>query len=286
MQPVAGVASLARLFGAFIVDQWGVLHDGEQALPHARATLAALVESGARVVLLSNSGRRAETNRLRLERLGFATEGLAGILTSGELAWRALRDRKGPPWSELGRRCLLLTIGGDLGPVEGLDLQLVDDPAQADFLFVSALEGRSAESWESLARAAAARGLPMVCSNPDLVSPSPEGFLDSPGKLAVLYERLGGRVIYVGKPYPEIYEACRALLPGFDAAAILAIGDSLEHDIKGAAGAGMKSCLVTSGIHRAEIGPEVPPHARAAALKRLCREIGVTPDFLLERFVW
>ncbi|MCS6781138.1 MAG: TIGR01459 family HAD-type hydrolase [Geminicoccaceae bacterium] len=284
MELLEDIVPLARRYRAVLVDQWGVLHDGERAVPGAREALEVLLDAGARVVLLSNSGRRAATNRRRLEELGFAVDRLTGIVTSGEAAWRFLRDRPGRPWTELGRRCVFLTMAGDLGPVEGLDLELVDDIDRADFLFVSGLDGRSAEAWRSLAEAARARDLPMLCSNPDKVAPSPTGFVDSPGLLAAIYEEMGGRVIYVGKPHAPIYRACLALLPGIEPAEILAIGDSIEHDIKGAAAQGMATCLVASGIHAAEIGPGLGASERAAGLERLCRRYGARPDFLLAAF--
>ena len=85
-----------------------------------------------------------------------------------------------------------------------LDQALLGGEA-ADFLFVSALDGRPAEAYRPLAEEARARDLPMVCSNPDRQSPTPAGLQDTPGALAAIYASLGGRVIYVGKPYAPIY---------------------------------------------------------------------------------
>jgi HAD superfamily hydrolase (TIGR01459 family) len=280
-----GIGAVAERFAGFLLDQWGVLHDGERPLPGAREAVDALLARGARIVLLSNSGRRAATNRARLAALGFAPERLAGVVTSGEAAWRFLKERPGPPWSELGRRCLLLTIGGDLGPVEGLDLELVKTPEEADFLLVSGLDGKPAEAWRPLAEAARARDLPMICSNPDKFAPSPTGFVESPGLLAALYEALGGRVIRVGKPYPPIYAICLEALSGVPRQRILAVGDSLEHDVAGAHARGLATCLVTSGIHAAELPVDGPDDFLLDAVERLAARRGTPPpDYVLRRF--
>ncbi len=282
---VPGIGALAERYAGFLLDQWGVLHDGERALPGARAALQALLERGASIVLLSNSGRRAATNRARLAALGFPHERLADVVTSGEAAWRQLRERPGPPWSELGRRCLLLTIDGDLGPVEGLDLVLVEDPRRADFLFVTGLDGRPAEAFRPLLEAARARDLPMVCANPDKLAPSPRGLVESPGLLAALYEAAGGRVLYVGKPHAPIYAACLRALRELPLSAILAVGDSLEHDIVGAHAQGLATCLVASGIHASELPVESPVEPLAAAVEALAARAGLpVPDFVLRRF--
>jgi len=282
-----GIGALAERFAGFLLDQWGVLHDGERPLPGAPEAVDALLAQGARIVLLSNSGRRAATNRERLAALGFAPERLAGIVTSGEATWRLLKERPGPPWSEFGRRCLLLTIGGDLGPVEGLDLELVEAPEDADFLLVSGLDGKPAEAWRPLAEAARARDLPMICSNPDKLAPSPTGFLDSPGRLAAIYESLGGRVVYVGKPHAPIYTACLEALAGIPRDAILAVGDSLEHDVAGAHAQGLATCLVASGIHVEELPVEGEAGRLIDAVVELAgRTDAPPPDFLLRRFAW
>jgi HAD superfamily hydrolase (TIGR01459 family) len=279
------IGALAERHAGFVLDQWGVLHDGERALPGARAALEALLDRGARIVLLSNSGRRAATNRARLAAMGFPHDRLADVVTSGEAAWRLLRERPGPPWTELGRRCLLLTIDGDLGPVEGLDLDLVEEPARADFLFVTGLDGRPAEAYRPLVEAARSRELPMVCANPDKVAPSPRGFVESPGLLAALYEAMGGRVIYVGKPHGPIYAACLRALGELPRSAILAVGDSLEHDVAGARAQGLATCLVASGIHAGELPVEGPAEELEAAVEALAARAGLpVPDFVLRRF--
>lgn len=284
---VPGLGALAPAFQGFLLDQWGVLHDGERALPGAVPTLDRLVAQGAPIVLLSNSGRRAATNRARLSAMGLGPERMADIVTSGEAAWRLLRDRPGPPWSGLGRRCLLLTIDGDLGPVEGLDLELVERVEAADFLLVSALEGRPAEAFRPLAEAACARDLAMVCSNPDRQAPTPSGLQDTPGALARIYEALGGRVHYVGKPHAPIYEACLRALGDIPRAAILAVGDSLEHDVAGARAQGLSTCLVASGIHAAELPVDGPDAALLAAVEHLAAHHGqAPPDLVLRRFAW
>jgi len=282
-----GVAALAPHFDGFLLDQWGVLHDGERALPGAREALERLVALGRPIVLLSNSGRRAAANRRRLAAMGLEPERMADIVTSGEAAWRFLKERPGPPWSELGRHCLLLTIEGDLGPVEGLDLVLVETVKAADFLFVSALDGRPAEAYRPLAEEARARDLPMVCSNPDRHAPTPAGLQDTPGALAAIYASLGGRVLYVGKPYAPIYAICLRALGGLPRRAILAVGDSLEHDIAGARAQGLATCLVAAGIHAGELPVEGSPEALAEAVAALAARHGVAPpDFVLRRFSW
>jgi HAD superfamily hydrolase (TIGR01459 family) len=280
-----GIGALAESFQGFLLDQWGVLHDGERALPGARAALDALFERGARVVLLSNSGRRASTNRARLAAMGFDPDRLRAVVTSGEATWRLLKDRPGPPWSELGRRCLFLTIAGDLGPVEGLDLELVADPEDADFLLVSGLDGKPARAFRPLAERARARALPMICSNPDKVAPSPTGFVESPGLLASIYEALGGRVIYVGKPHAPIYATCLEALADVPRARIVAVGDSLEHDVAGARAQGLSTCFVASGIHADELPVDGPDDALLDSVERLAAHQGTpTPEFVLRRF--
>jgi HAD superfamily hydrolase (TIGR01459 family) len=285
---VDGVRAFADRYEAFVLDQWGVLHDGAEPYPGALEAVAELARRGKRIVLLSNSGRRADRGRERLRALGFDTALFADVVSSGEATWQLMRARAGEPWGALGRRCVLLTHLGDRGVVEGLDLEVVEDVADADFVFASGLEAsQTPEGLRPLAEAAVARGLPMVCSNPDIVAVSRGGaFHHAPGAFARVYEGLGGKVHYVGKPHRPIYEACLAALDGVDRTAIVCVGDSLNHDIRGAAGVGLDSAFVTGGIHAAEFPAGADPDAARAALARLCGEAGARPTWVVRALAW
>jgi HAD superfamily hydrolase (TIGR01459 family) len=285
---VAGIGAFADRYQGVILDQWGVIHDGVRALPEAMAAILELQRRNKRLVLLSNSGRRAELNRRRLSAMGFNMALFAAVVTSGETAWLHLKQRARPPYRDLGRKCLLYTIGGDLGVVEGLGLELVDAPEAADFLFVTGLEipPRTLEGYAAEVRRAAARGLPMLCSNPDRVAPVQGELVTAPGALAALYEDLGGAVHYVGKPHAAVYGACLDALDGLDPAEVVAIGDSMEHDVKGANNAGIASCFLTDGIHRASFPPGAPEAATLREVEALAARHAAAPDWVAERLRW
>lgn len=283
---VDGIGSLAERFGGFILDQWGVLHDGSSPLPGVLQTLERLRSAGKSIALLSNSARRVDANIQRLRKMGFDIGLFAGIVTSGEVTWRSIRDRHGEPWSRLGRRCLFTTIGGDAGPVEGLGLDLVNDPTDADFLLITGLDGREAASFLPMLEQAAARQLPMVCANPDKWAPMAGGLSPSPGLLAAMYAGLGGTVHFVGKPHARVYAECLKALGGLPAERIIAIGDSLEHDIAGAKHAGLTACMVLEGIHAADFPPSATRTAEVARLAALIEEHRAVPDYVIRRFTW
>jgi HAD superfamily hydrolase (TIGR01459 family) len=285
---VDGIGAFADRYQGFILDQWGVIHDGHQALPDALSAIHELKRRGKRLVLLSNSGRRAELNRRRLAAMGFNMALFDGVVTSGETAWLHLKHRAQPPYPELGRKCLLFTIGGDLGVIEGLDLDLVEQAKDADFLFVTGLEipPRSLEDYLPELERAAACGLPMLCSNPDRVAPVSGELVLAPGTLAARYEDLGGRVHYVGKPHSPVYGACLDALDGLERHEIVAIGDSMEHDIKGANAAGIASCFLTAGIHAAEFPSDLSQAARTQVLDRIAADHAAGPDWVAARLAW
>lgn len=283
---VDGVGAFIDRYAGFLIDQWGVLHNGATPYPGAIELLALLRRRGKRVVLLTNSGRRRHYNEERLLELGFDPSVLDGVVTSGEATWLALRSRALEAFRMLGRRCILFTRDGDMGPVEGLDLEVVADPARADFVYLTWLDTLTHDlgEFERIIAIAASRDLPMVCSNPDRVAPTEGGLTMAPGTLAERYRELGGRVIYVGKPHAPIYAACRELLPGLAGAEICGIGDSFEHDIKGAKDAGLGAAFIMRGIH-AEAFPEgADATAREAALDALARRYAAVPDFALPGF--
>ena len=256
---IDGLRAIADRFDHVLLDQWGTLHEGHAIFPPARDCVARLRQAGKRVVVLSNSGKRASSNAARLASLGLPPNTYDGILTSGEVTWRGLKVRAQKPFTALGHTCLLIARGGDHAIVDGLDLAVVSDVGRADFILLAGLDDAVAEPehWRDRLVEASARGLPMLCANPDLAMFGASGLIPAPGTLARFYETLGGLVAYVGKPHAPIFAAALELLGQPDPERVLMIGDSLDHDVAGARRAGMLTLLLRSGVHRdqARAGP-------------------------------
>jgi HAD superfamily hydrolase (TIGR01459 family) len=174
----------------------------------------------------------------------------------------------------------------------GLDLEFVEALATADFiLHTGALSAEDRDrDYAPLLDEALARGLPMVCANPDLEVIRGGRREICAGAVAALYERLGGRVRYEGKPHRAIYETCFAQLghagPTLRPEAILAIGDSLRTDIAGARSVGVAGVFVTGGIHAEELGAAAGRPPDPAALAALFAARGVTPLAVLDALRW
>ncbi len=285
---VDGIGQFADRYEGFLLDQWGVIHDGRKALPEAVAALTELKRRNKRLVVLSNSGRRAALNRRRLVEMGLDVAMFDAVVTSGEAAWNLLRHRTQPGYRDLGRRCVLFTIGGDRGVLEDLGIEAVERAEDADFLFNTGLEipPRTLDDYRTVLESAVKRRLPMVCSNPDRVAPSQGKLITAPGTVAAMYEQMGGTVLYVGKPHAPIYGACLDALEGLEPSEIVAVGDSVEHDIRGANGVGIDSCFVTGGIHKAAFPPDASGAEREARLADLSQRFGARPQWVVPRLAW
>lgn len=247
---IAGLRELVDRYDGVIVDQFGVLHDGRRPYADARACLDGLRRASKRIVLLSNSGRRAAENRTRLAALGFPPELFTDVVTSGEIAWRGLATRSDAFHAGLGHRCHLVSEGMARDFAAGLALDLVDDAAQADFILVVGIDTprRNLDSYDPMLATALARGLPLLCANSDLVRLTREGLQPAPGALGKRYAERGGGVKWYGKPERSIFDACLAALAPLAPARVLVVGDSLQHDIAGAIGAGLSSLYIHGGI--------------------------------------
>jgi HAD superfamily hydrolase (TIGR01459 family) len=242
----SGLAQIAPQYDAFLIDQFGVLRDGRGPYPEASATLVALKALGKKIIILSNSGKRSEENSVRLAELGFQRESWDWFLTSGETAFRIMEKEAAGPM----RNCLLISRDNDTSPLDGLDIQRTEDAAEADIILIAASEGDvyPMDHYEALLAPAAAKRIPCLCTNPDKVMLTRKGTAYGAGRIAELYETLGGTVRWIGKPFPDIYRLAEDFLKGIPKDRICAIGDSVEHDIAGARDAGFASILVTTGI--------------------------------------
>lgn len=285
---IQGLAACVDAYEGFVIDQWGVLHDGHEPYPGAPEALARLHALGKRIVLLSNSGRRADHSRRHLATLGFDLSMFDAVVTSGEAAWLHMHQRARAPFDSLGNRCLLLTRDGDRAVVQGLGITVVENVQDADFLFLSGVDSPrlGLDDYGPVLEAAAARGLPAICSNPDRRAPAPGQLVIAPGVLAERYEALGGTVDYVGKPYRPIYDACLEALPGLRPDQIVGIGDSLEHDIKGATDAGFATAFIAGGLHADELDAIPDEVTLQEVLHALAQRFACRIDWVLPRLVW
>lgn len=282
------VSDLADRFDALILDLWGVVMDGSHAYPGAADCLGELHAGGKTVILLSNAPRREQAVVERLAGMDIAHSLYDRIVTSGEASRLALETRIDPEFAEMGRRFLYIGPSKDAGLLDGLDYAPapVED---ADFVLNTGIvdDDDPLEKYDDILRAAAARDLPMVCTNPDkvVVRHSGQRVLCA-GALAVAYEAMGGVAHYFGKPYGGVYQVCFDILDGVDPARVVAIGDTLETDIAGAQAFGLKTVLVQGGVLAEPLGIEWGASAPADRLEKLCAEHGVMPDMTIPALVW
>ena len=287
-----GIAAIAEAYDGFVLDLWGVIHDGHKPYPDAVDCLARLHDArqgtGKRIVMLSNAPRRAAGVIEAMVGMGIDRGLYDDVVTSGELTWQALKSRADPWHAALGRRFLHIGPARDHGLFEGLDLERVGKAEDADFIVNTGpwRDEEQLEDYVPLLHACAKLSLPMICANPDLEVIRGGARIICAGTLAAYYESLGGMVRYHGKPYPEAYDACLATMGLSDRARIVAVGDSLITDIKGANAAGIDTLLVTSGIHAEELGLAYGDHPDPVRLEQACARHGVCPKAAIPAFRW
>ena len=285
-----GMSSIAARYDGLLLDQWGVLHDGTAPYPGAVDCLERLRDAGKKVIILSNSGRRGDENEGVMARLGFGRHLYDHLVSAGDDARDALARRDTPAYRALGRRCLLMARPGEDHRADAVRLgfDLASDADDADFILNLSMDSQtqSVAGWMRVLERGLARGLPMVCGNPDRYRVHADGDLhEAPGQIAFVYEEMGGTVHYHGKPHARIYRTCMQLL-GLAPERVLAVGDSLEHDVAGAAGAGIDAAFIAGGIHRGEVGWMPDGRTDTEACLRLFGKAGLVPRYSLPRFVW
>ncbi|PRQ46065.1 putative phosphoric monoester hydrolase [Rosa chinensis] len=298
-QTITGLQQLAEThrFKAWLLDQFGVLHDGKQPYPGAISTLKKLANSGAKMVIISNSSRRSSTTLEKLSSLGFDPSLFVGAITSGELTHQSLQRRDDAWFAALGKSCIHMTWSarGAIS-LEGLGLQVVENVQDADFILAHGTEAlgnpsgdaipMKLEELENILEQCAAKHIPMVVANPDFVTVEARALRVMPGTLAAKYEELGGEVKWMGKPDKIIYKSAMALV-GVDPIDSIAVGDSLHHDIKGANAAAIQSVLITGGIHATELGlGSFADVADLPSVQALASKYDAYPSYVLPAFTW
>jgi HAD superfamily hydrolase (TIGR01459 family) len=279
MRRVAGLKELAGEFDALLCDVWGVLHNGVRAFPAAVDAIANFRRSAGPVILITNAPRPHGSIRNQLRSLGVADDSYDDIVTSGDVTRGVIAARPGV-------RLLHIGPDRDLPFYEGLDAAFVGEDA-AELVSCTGLvddDVETPEDYRPLLTRLVARGLAMVCANPDIVVERGDRLLYCAGALARLYDELGGTAILVGKPHRPIYDSAKGRVAELGGTRLLAVGDGLPTDIRGAVDNGVAVLFVTGGIHAADFGPpSEPDSARVAA--RLQAE-GLAATAIIPALAW
>lgn len=274
---LSGLADIASSYDALVCDIWGVLHNGHEANQQAVYALEKFRSGGGRVVLLSNAPRPKRDVEGMLSRFDVALDFYDDIVTSGIATRLDLEERS----KDKTLRMFHLGPERDRGIFEGLNIESAEI-GNADIVLNSGLfddDVETPDDYKDRLAAMKARNLLMLCANPDWVVQRGGKMIWCAGALADAYEKIGGPVIYYGKPKPEIYDLVRASLPG--AERLLAIGDGMHTDIKGANVAKLDALFIADGIHGEDVGDMSPRH-----LSELFAKAGVQARAAMRALVW
>ncbi len=283
---VSGLGQIAERYDTVLCDVWGVIHNGRESFPSACEALERFAGQHGPVVLISNAPRPSAAVLPQLRRLGVPDAAWNAFVTSGDATRAELEQRApGKVWR----------LGPERDGVlyEGLDLQAVA-PDKADFICCTGPyeneEGTpdAPDTYGDVFRDCAARGLTMICANPDRVVQRGEDLLWCAGALADLYEAIGGVVVMAGKPFSPVFklaltEAARVRGEA-SAGRVLMIGDGVVTDVKGANAQGLDCLFVAGGVHGAEA--VVGGRPVEAAVERILLSEGAHAAWVSDSLTW
>jgi len=277
-------STLAPDYDALLCDVWGVVHNGLTAYPHACDALMRARARGATVVLITNAPRQSEVVARQLDNLHVPVETYDGIVSSGDVTRAVIEARPGQSVCHIGPerdRSIFTGVDVRLAPLE-----------RADYVVCSGLDNDDVEKpqdYRARLETMLARKLFMVCANPDMVVERGDRLVYCAGAIADLYATMGGEVLYAGKPYRPIYDLALAKVQAaagrkVAVSRVLAIGDSVRTDLKGARSVGVDFLFVTSGIHAEELGGRARPDSKA--LNATFAAAGHRPKAVMRELVW
>ena len=242
-----GLRSIIENYDIFYIDLWGVIHNGIKLHKDAIETLEEITKAKKNYVLLTNAPRPNKTVKLFLENMGMNKEIREKVYSSGEAALSYLKKN------------LLDDNFYHLGPTRDFDLFLdfkknkTLDIKESSYLLCTGLfeeQGEDLNYYKKLFKEHINKK--MICTNPDLIVDRGDKRELCAGSVALVFEKMGGEVIYFGKPFPEVYNQ------SIDnkKKKVLSIGDNLNTDIKGANLLNYDSLIISNGVHKDEIKKE------------------------------
>ncbi len=278
-------------YDAFILDQWGVIHDGNKGYLNAIQCVEKLYSKKKVLTIISNSSRKKEETTMRLPNLGFQSFHFHEVMTSGEMIWLSLKNKNNSEVKNLGKKCFhIYDRTKNEGEIfqKGLEKYIfVKNIEDADFILgCTPFFEKKVVDYIPLLNVAKEKDLLFVCANPDFESleKKSNSLTFCMGTIAELYNSLGGKTFLLGKPSIEIYKKTFAELKNIKKSKILAIGDSLFHDIKGALNFGVDSLLITStGIHNDFFDNENPSWETS---NNSLKKLGIKPTYVCKELLF
>ena len=246
---LGGLSEVADRFRLLLVDQFGTLHDGRRAYPGAAEALRRFRAGGGKVIVLSNSAKPGEANLDRLGRLGFGPDTVDGAVTSGDALRAAVRAGECGPAFARGAGVLTWGRPGEDYGFSELGWRETDPERAEGVVLAASREPEMAlEAEVEALMPAVRRGVPFLLGNPDIERLTSSGNLPSAGALAAALARRGARILAFGKPHRPVYRLALYQAGDPPPGEVLAIGDSPEHDLRGAWQAGISGAWVRTGL--------------------------------------
>ncbi len=287
----AGLSDISDSYMGIIIDDWGVLHDGEDAFPGAVDCLKEFKERKKHIIILTNDRKNYDDKKAELKKMGIGPSLYQDIVTPTIVIQQGLTEQKDGIFKDIGKTAFVITRRGDVSMLEGTGIEVTDDIERADFVLLLGMDYpmKTLEHYDPVIRRAIQRRLKAVCANQDSKGLIGTNFLMGPGLLARRYEDAGGIVYYIGKPHKYIFQKCVDL---FQAKEIypshtVMLGDTMAHDIVGAQAAGIDTCLFKSGLHAANFMHCTNLKEVDNTLKNLIIQYGnVMPKYLVDEMQW
>ena len=250
---IKGILEIAQDYNTFLVDLYGVMHNGINHFERAVEVVNYLKDQGKLVIFFSNTPRPKEVVQKKLLDMSNKFAGFE-VVTSGEFFNYVLHHPDKYGFYYLNGYGLALN--NDLmHPLLKLsNLNITDSIDKADYLLIMAYTENQNEldKFDYIMKKAVGLNLPAICPNPDLIAnQGSNSLVYTAGSFALKYKQLGGKVSYFGKPERSFYEFA---IDNYcnDPRYILAVGDNIDTDIKGAIGFGIDSLFVRVGIHKSD----------------------------------
>ena len=268
MKKLEHLSEIYSFYDTFVIDLWGVMHNGILLNNKAIEAADRLLKKSKKIVFLSNAPRPSKKVKEFLKKLKMEEKYLKNVITSGEAAMHAINENRfGKLFYHLGPsrdESIFYEIKNNKTKLENSDFILCTglfDEHENDLNFYKDFLKKHISK-------------KLVCTNPDLTVHRGEEEEYCAGSIAKVFESLGGRVVYFGKPYKEIYNMCFNRKEK-----VLAIGDNLRTDIKGANNLNIDSIFIYSGVHRNEFDDE-------EELKKLLKKYKVEATYFQSELTW